>query len=1122
MDETPGRSCSCSDRLKSSRLPSRPVLLFAIPPLPSSPPPPPPPSFIPLCSFLNSPLPSPNPPPTHSPSTSHPFPAQHLQQSLAEAQLRLAQAEALLRAQGVVPPWGGGNGEAGDEDAEVGEAEEKVDYAKKESAGVKSGGGNEVILQETTSSGGLEETSGERDEGLTQEAGHDDGGGGGGAGGAGGGGGGGAGGAGGGGGGGAGGVGGGGGGGAGKVKDGEDLQGGGRRGNRGRKVGGKGLENYRTRHVALQIMYLGSRYLGFASQGVAGPTVEMPSIAAFPATFLPVLLPGTVSVSALLHTKLLVLAAPPLLPFFETFQMPSIAAFPATFLPVLLPGTGRLVSALLHTKLLLPAGPPASPRAPTSATEPAASASAVDNGSEMECDVTVAEGDCSSTPLQQGGRGVTVSNGGRTPLGQGEKDVTVSNGRLDAKLQRKQKRAARRRDAASTECDYNEGASAAACSGTVTKGGVVIMKDIMKDESARYSRCGRTDRGVNAIGQVVALHLRSSVRPRQQHPGMTAADVALEVTGSATAAATPAGPTASQSNVTSGSVAVDLAATDVARRSDDVAGESADVAGEIDYVASLNRALPDDIRVLAWAPASPDFSASFLSTVSLHSFPCSVDFSSPSPPRFRVATCSRIRLPLQRLLTVSLLRSSPGQAMQRAAALFKGRHDFRNFSRMDTENMLSRFHLCPTYLRTSPIQHQAMQRAAALFKGRHDFRNFCRMDAENVKSFERDISFCRILPFAALSSREGTLCRMGAPENVKSFQHDISVCRVLPFSVLSSPFGEEFGPSKPGETPERPSVWVLEVVGTAFLWHQIRCMMAVLLMVGRGLERPEVVSELLQVNGGPFTRKPQYAPPDPHGLVLHRCSFPASQSCFRIHSPLNSLPPFLLPSLSSSLPPFLLPSLSSSLPPFILPSLSSSLPPPFLCLLVFNTGGIRAARRTRRAVHQQAPSGVEQRLLPLAFENSQKRPLRLGLHQSGVEQRLLPLAFENSQKRPLRLGPQSSVRSRAEAAPPRLCPHSSLAHQMPSVATCSEVVFETSQKCSPSAMSSLLPRPPDAKRLFCQSIRQQLNAALIRCSVLQSALDVAEASTAAAGSGKEKKQTQLPHIPLHRRPRERE
>ncbi|CAI7878175.1 unnamed protein product, partial [Closterium sp. NIES-54] len=131
----------------------------------------------------------------------------------------------------------------------------------------------------------------------------------------------------------------------------------------------------------------------------------------------------------------------------------------------------------------------------------------------------------------------------------------------------------------------------------------------MKDESAGYSRCGRTDRGVNAIGQVVALHLRSSVRPRQQHSGMTAADVALEATDCATAAAAPAGPTASQSNVTNGSVAVDLAATDVARRSDDVAGESADVAGEIDYVASLNRALPDDIRVLAWAPASPEFSA---------------------------------------------------------------------------------------------------------------------------------------------------------------------------------------------------------------------------------------------------------------------------------------------------------------------------------------------------------------------------------------------------------------------------------------------------------------------------------------------------------------------------------
>ncbi|CAI5466916.1 unnamed protein product [Closterium sp. Yama58-4] len=669
---------------------------------------------------------------------SFPPPAQHLEQSLAEAQLRLAQAEALLRAQGVVPPWGGGSGEA----------EEGVEHVKKEeSAGGKSGKGNEAVLQDTR---------GERDEELAQEAGDDDGGCGG-----------------------AGGAGSGGGGG------GDDLQSGGMRGKGGRKVRGNALENFRTRHVALQIMYLGSRYLGFASQGVVGPTVE-----------------------------------------------------------------GRLVSALLHTRLLIPAAAsPASPQPPSSATEPAASATIMNNSREMDWDVTVARGNC--TAREQGG-----------------KDVTVPNGGMDAKLQRKQKRAARQRglEGAFTECDHNEGGGAGA------KGGVTILKDIMKDGAAGYSRCGRTDRGVNAIGQVVALHLRSSVRPRQQHAGMTVADVNLEVADCATAAATPADPTASQSNVTTGSVAADLSAVDVARRSDDVARESADVAGEIDYVASLNRALPDDIRVLAWAPAPPDFSAS---------------------------------------------------------------------------------------------------------------------------------------------------------------------------------------PSNTSNSPQHPSVWVLQVVGTAFLWHQIRCMMAVLLMVGRGQEQPEVVSELLAVHGGPFTSKPQYAPADPHGLwgqgqqATPCLSVPVQTPVLLIHQP----------AAQCSTHPMLLPPLS--IPP---PAYLTLLLPPSTCPLF------------------SGPS-----LAPLP-------------HQTPSACSARPSA--------------SSSMQRSSDDP---CP------------------FSHSSTCFfPLLRPPPFPSLPDAKRLFCQSIRQQLNLALIRCSVLQSALDVAESSacgtadaslgvgSAEDGSGKAEKHKQLPHIPLHRRPRERE
>ena len=32
-------------------------------------------------------------------------------------------------------------------------------------------------------------------------------------------------------------------------------------------------------------------------------------------------------------------------------------------------------------------------------------------------------------------------------------------------------------------------------------------------------------------------------------------------------------------------------------------------ADEVDYVGTINRALPDDIRVVAWAPVAPQFDA---------------------------------------------------------------------------------------------------------------------------------------------------------------------------------------------------------------------------------------------------------------------------------------------------------------------------------------------------------------------------------------------------------------------------------------------------------------------------------------------------------------------------------
>ncbi|KAH8050710.1 hypothetical protein JL720_15327 [Aureococcus anophagefferens] len=84
-------------------------------------------------------------------------------------------------------------------------------------------------------------------------------------------------------------------------------------------------------------------------------------------------------------------------------------------------------------------------------------------------------------------------------------------------------------------------------------------------ESCGYSRCGRTDKGVSALGQVVGLRVRSAARAGEPVGGL------------------------------------DFHAGDA------LAGGRR----ELDYVNMLNRVLPDDVRALAWRPVVPEFSARF-------------------------------------------------------------------------------------------------------------------------------------------------------------------------------------------------------------------------------------------------------------------------------------------------------------------------------------------------------------------------------------------------------------------------------------------------------------------------------------------------------------------------------
>lgn len=136
----------------------------------------------------------------------------------------------------------------------------------------------------------------------------------------------------------------------------------------------------------------------------------------------------------------------------------------------------------------------------------------------------------------------------------------------------------------------------------------------------------------------------------------------------------------------------------------------------------------------------------------------------------------------------------------------------------------------------------AMQDAASRYEGAHDFRNFCKQDpARQISNFERRVDRAVVVPV-----ERGEL---GLP-----FAADADV----------RPLNEK--------TTSEPQLFAFEVWGSAFLWHQVRHMVAMLFLVGQGLEAPDVVDRLLDVQQ--IREKPLYEMADDHPLVLWDCVFP--------------------------------------------------------------------------------------------------------------------------------------------------------------------------------------------------------------------------------------------------------
>ncbi|EMD00614.1 hypothetical protein BAUCODRAFT_175867 [Baudoinia panamericana UAMH 10762] len=290
-------------------------------------------------------------------------------------------------------------------------------------------------------------------------------------------------------------------------------------------------------------------------------------------------------------------------------------------------------------------------------------------------------------------------------------------------------------------------------------------------DGCEYSKCGRTDRGVSAFGQVVGLRVRSS-RPK--------AEATVDV----------------------GSIPGEKAAEDDKMRDVESAGLSPiteqgafehanrlqdwhSVRDELPYMQLLNHVLPTDIRVLAWCPhPPPNFSARF----------------SCKERRYRY------------------FFTNPAYATPPGPKSGEGWLDI-----------------------------EAMRKAARKLEGLHDFRNLCKVDpSKQITNFERRVFHADI--------------------------HAVSSPR-LPDSHLALSNGDLLnGEMPPIAKLSEPALYYFEVRGSAFLWHQVRHLVAVLFLVGQGYEQPSLIDHLLDIEGHP--RRPFYDMADDRPLVLWDCIFP--------------------------------------------------------------------------------------------------------------------------------------------------------------------------------------------------------------------------------------------------------
>lgn len=309
-------------------------------------------------------------------------------------------------------------------------------------------------------------------------------------------------------------------------------------------------------------------------------------------------------------------------------------------------------------------------------------------------------------------------------------------------------------------------------------------------EGCEYSKCGRTDKGVSAFGQVIGIRVRSN-RPLpkkrkdvEQIEGDGTARP-LSRRGSIESSSPPLAPSRLNGEVEKQMLPESM--TGDPDYEDTINFDS--INDELEYPAILNRLLPPDIKILAWCPSPPiDFSARF--------------------------SCKERQY----------------------------RYFFTQPAFTPTPHHLEHHSQNPSKIKDGWLDIEAMRTAAKLFEGLHDFRNFCKIDGgKQISNFERRIYFSDI---EEVPDSTGAL------------------------SFLNT---KDFTSSKTNE-PGNPKIYTFTLHGSAFLWHQVRCMVSILFLIGQGLESPALISQLLDIKTNP--RRPTYELASDTPLVLWDCIFP--------------------------------------------------------------------------------------------------------------------------------------------------------------------------------------------------------------------------------------------------------